>query len=830
MANPYTRQSSFSDGDTINSALFNEEYDQLVLAFSSTVGHTHDGSTGEGAPVTKLGPTQDVVIAVGSMLPKTNNTVDLGSSALKFKDGYFAGNVTVDGVVTHSGNMIIGNAATDTLTINATIQGSSLVFEGATANAHELTLAIPDAASDITVTLPNSTDTLVGKATTDVLTNKTLTSAVLNTGVSGSAILDEDNMATNSATQLATQQSIKAYVDTAILTEDTLAELNDTNITSAADASLLLYDTATSTWRDAAMSGAATIGDTGVITIANDAIDSQHYAADSIDAEHYAAGSVDTTALGADAVTSAKIADNAVDTEHLADDAVDSAEIAAGAIDTAHITDDQVTYAKIQNVSADERILGRVSGADGVIEELTKAQVLTFANVEDGADVTDSTNVVAALTAGTGITISGGGTVAAGPIALTTVQTAANQAAQLALTTEAGDVVVRSDESKTYIHNGGSAGSMLDFTLMSTPTDAVTSVAGNTGVVTNAHIATAVEAASGSNTFTDADHSKLDAVAASANNYVHPNHSGDVVSTADGATVIQVDAVDIPMLSATGTASSTTFLRGDNTWDVPIGGVTSVNSVTGAVTAAHIATAVEAASDSNTFTDADHSKLNAVAASANNYVHPNHSGDVVSTADGATVIQVDAVDIPMLSATGTASSTTFLRGDNSWGVPIGGVTSVNSVTGAITAAHIATAVEAASDSNTFTDADHTKLNAVAASANNYVHPNHSGEVTSTADGATVVADNVIDEANLKVSNAPTNGYVLQAQSGASGGLTWAVDAGGSNVTTSGLWEHTNTIATNYVIASGNNALTAGPITVNSGVSVTVPTGSTWVIA
>ena len=57
------------------------------------------------------------------------------------------------------------------------------------------------------------------------------------------------------------------------------------------------------------------------------------------------------------------------------------------------IADDQVTYAKIQNVSADERILGRVSGADGVIEELTKAQVLTFANVEDGADVTDATNV-----------------------------------------------------------------------------------------------------------------------------------------------------------------------------------------------------------------------------------------------------------------------------------------------------------------------------------------------------------------------------------------------------------------------------------------------------
>ena len=41
----------------------------------------------------------------------------------------------------------------------------------------------------------------------------TLPSPVINTGVSGSAILDEDAMGSDSATKLATQQSIKAYVD-----------------------------------------------------------------------------------------------------------------------------------------------------------------------------------------------------------------------------------------------------------------------------------------------------------------------------------------------------------------------------------------------------------------------------------------------------------------------------------------------------------------------------------------------------------------------------------------------------------------------------------------
>ena len=52
-----------------------------------------------------------------------------------------------------------------------------------------------------------------------------------------------------------------------------------------------------------------------------------------------------------------------------------------------------------------------------------------------------------------------------------------------------------------------------------------------------------------------------------------------------------------------------------------------------------------------------------------------------------------------------------------------------------------------------------------------------GEFTSsdTIDGS-YITDNTVDEANLKVSNDPTNGYVLTAQSGASGGMTWALDA------------------------------------------------------
>jgi hypothetical protein len=60
------------------------------------------------------------------------------------------------------------------------------------------------------------------------------------------------------------------------------------------------------------------------------------------------------------------------------------------------------------------------------------------------------------------------------------------------------------------------------------------------------------------------------------------------------------------------------------------------------------------------------------------------------------------------------------------------------------------------------------------------------------------------------------------------GSSWA-PVGGGNSTTYGMWENSATISANYTITSGNNAVSAGPITVDSGVTVTVPSGSNWVI-
>jgi hypothetical protein len=68
----------------------------------------------------------------------------------------------------------MSGAFTGTMTMNGVVLAgaSPLVFEGASADAHETTLALVDPTTDRTLSLPNATDTLIGKATTDTLTNK----------------------------------------------------------------------------------------------------------------------------------------------------------------------------------------------------------------------------------------------------------------------------------------------------------------------------------------------------------------------------------------------------------------------------------------------------------------------------------------------------------------------------------------------------------------------------------------------------------------------------------------------------------------------------------
>lgn len=68
-------------------------------------------------------------------------------------------------------------------------------------------------------------------------------------------------------------------------------------------------------------------------------------------------------------------------------------------------------------------------------------------------------------------------------LALTDIWTVASEAEQLALTAQEGDIAIRTDLNKSYAHNGGTAGTMADWSLLLTPTDAVLSIFGRTGAV-----------------------------------------------------------------------------------------------------------------------------------------------------------------------------------------------------------------------------------------------------------------------------------------------------------------------------------------------------------
>jgi len=153
----------------------------------------------------------------------------------------------------------------------------------------------------------------------------------------------------------------------------------------------------------------------------------------------------------------------------------------------------------------------------------------------------------------------------------------------------------------------------------------------------------------------------------------------------------------------------------------------------------------------------------------------------------------DAIGVAELSATGTASATTFLRGDNSW--QTAGSTSASDLTsGTLPIARIA---------NDAIDSIHY----AAASIDN----EH-------------LADDAVGVAELSATGTASSSTFLR------GDNSWTAIATDANTTTKGLYEMANTIATNYTITTNNNAISAGPITINSSISVTVPSGSTWVIA
>ena len=88
---------NIADGNIINASDFDGEFDAIATAFG-TSGHTHDGTAENGGAITKIGPSQDLVVSASLVTPKTTNTLDIGTDALEFKDIYIDGTAYIDGL------------------------------------------------------------------------------------------------------------------------------------------------------------------------------------------------------------------------------------------------------------------------------------------------------------------------------------------------------------------------------------------------------------------------------------------------------------------------------------------------------------------------------------------------------------------------------------------------------------------------------------------------------------------------------------------------------------------------------------------------------------
>ena len=174
-----------------------------VLTTADINGGTIDGVTIGGASAGDItfANLSDGTITVTAFVDEDNmssNSATLVPTQQSVK-AYVDATVTAEDldVTTDSGTIAI-DLDSETLTVS----GGTGLDTSATGNA-------------VTVAIDSTVTTLTGSQT---LTNKTLTSPVLNGTISGTSIKDEDNMASNSATHLASQQSIKAYVDTQVAT------------------------------------------------------------------------------------------------------------------------------------------------------------------------------------------------------------------------------------------------------------------------------------------------------------------------------------------------------------------------------------------------------------------------------------------------------------------------------------------------------------------------------------------------------------------------------------------------------------------------------------
>ncbi len=338
---------------------------------------------------------------------------------------------------------------------------------------------------------------------------------------------------------------------------------------------------------------------------------------------------------------------------------------------------------------------------------------------------------------------------------------------ELAIRTDTGVVFTKKDDNSVAEIAGGGETNLG----VSTTTTAVT-VTSDTG--DNAVISEASGSAAG--VMSVAHHDKLDGIATGATNVSNTNQltngAGFITAT---LTEEQVeDFVGGMVTGNTETGITVTYQDSDGTLDF----------------------AVDSQTDNN-FTTTLKNKLDGVASSANNYSHPSYNGDDFSVdtgaLSGATVVSDIDINVTtdalghVTDTNGSVSTRTLTLSDLGYS----GATNANYIT------------------------------------NNNQLTNGASYITSSGTSAGFSAGNASNLNSGTVGTARLGSGTANSSSYLRGDGAWSTISAGAE---DGIfWENDQNVTSNYSITSGKNAMSAGPITIDSGYTVTVTSGSTWTV-
>ena len=611
-------------------------------------------------------------------------------------------------------------------------------------------------------------------------------------------------------------------------------------------------------------------------------IDLAHMSANSVDSDQYVDGSIDLAHMSANSVDSDQYVDGSIDLIHMSANSVDSDQYVDGSIDTIHIADTNVTLAKVENVTNGQFIVGNssnrptavamsgdatlgndgsvtiandaveigmigceqttISDSDshiptsGAVVDYVAAQLAPIGGLEviadednfppipasgvvisiadvDGIVINSSGVCTTARTAGNGsdnVTINGFPTALrsktlSGSLGLMVSSTGSSNtynyhkllgkeddieqlsqdisdfanryrvnAGEPGSNNDEGDLVFDTSANKMKVYDGsawGEVASTGEFKFLVPVNPGTTTAAdwGNTGL-SGGNSGTSWDLRESTNSGSAAAITSALQLLVSVNGVVQKANTGSWSGSGEGFYLQDAGRIRFATAPAAGSSVFVIQIGAATTLNVP-----ADNSVSGA----KIAMGSDASGDILYYNGTDYARL-----------AKGSDGEVLKLASG----------VP------------------SWAADAGLSTeAVQDIVGAMFTGNTETNISA-----TYEDSDGT-IDLVSTDTV-YTHPNHSGEVTSTADGATVIASNIVDEDNLKVSNAPTNGYVLTARSGNTGGMTWEEAQGGIT----DIVEHKAALTANYTIGTGNNGLVAGPFSTGS-YTLTIPSGSVFTV-